>query len=210
MTRTRHFAIALGLATAALAPACTVAARGSMSTGGVAYEEPPAARVESHESRSGYVWIAGRWDWRGGQWQWVDGRWETERSGYAWTEGRWERRGSQWHWIEGEWTGGGSANVEVRDHRHHDDQGPEVRDHRDNVPPANTGMYPMSPPPAPRQETYGTKDGYVWVTGRWNWDNSNWAWLDGHWERQRANKQWVMGRWEMQGDHYVWIEGGWN
>jgi hypothetical protein len=209
MKRTGHFVIVLSLL--ALTPACVVRARGSMSTSdGVAYQEPPAPRVETHENRDGYVWVSGRWDWRNGQWAWMEGHWENQRVGYVWTEGRWERRGNQWHWIEGSWSG--TTTVDVRDHRHQEEPPPtvDVRDHRDGGS-SNNGMYPTAAPPAPRTENPGNaQSGYIWVTGRWDWQNGNWTWLDGHWERMRARKTWVNGRWEVAGDHWVWVEGGWN
>ena len=46
------------------------------------------------------------------------------------------------------------------------------------------------------------KKGYVWVEGRWNWDNGNWAWVDGHWERQRRGQRYKQGRWQRRGDRF--------
>ena len=96
--------------------------------------EPPPPRYESYGTRSGYVWIGGRYNWVGGQWAWGGGHWERERAGYAWNPGRWERRGNGHVWVEGDWRAG--AREERRDHRQdrreerRDDR--RERDHRDH------------------------------------------------------------------------------
>jgi hypothetical protein len=66
----------------------------------------------------------------------------------------------------------------------------------------------QNPPPA-RVETYGTRPGFLYVKGRWNWQNGQWVWADGHWERERAGYAWNDGRWEQRGNRWEWIEGTW-
>lgn len=209
---------------------------GVSTTPVVVYQEPPPDQVETVTVRPGYVWVRGRWDWRGGQWVWIGGRWERERANYTWSPGRWERRGNSWHWVEGNWVAGGSATVITGPGPNPAGQpggvtvhgggggGPVVRDHRDPAGApggvvVNGGgggsvvvdARPRQPPPAPRTESFGApRDGYVWISGRWDWRNGQWAWVDGHWERKRANMVWNPGRWENQGGYYVWIEGSWG
>ena len=52
--------------------------------------------------------------------------------------------------------------------------------------------------------------GFLWITGRWDWQNGNWQWVPGHWERERANMMWISGRWEAQGGRWIWVEGRWD
>jgi hypothetical protein len=109
---------------AAGAGGCVVRGSGYVSGPTVEiYEEPPPPRVVTVTPRAGYVWIDGRWDWRGGRYVWLDGRWERERVGYYYTQGRWDRRGRNHVWVEGRWTAGNRNN------------GPVIRDHRNNRPP---------------------------------------------------------------------------
>jgi len=237
MTRTRHLFVALGLSIAAgiAAPGCVVRGSGHISTTPVVYQEPPQPQVEPVAERPGYVWIRGRWDWQNGQWQWLGGRWERARGGYAYSDGRWERRGSSWHWVEGTWTVSGGGNVDVsnasggvvvtdtpnRGGGHvHDNRGggqppPDVSNASGGVVVTDTnprggGMYPTVAPPPARAETVNPRRGYIWVSGRWDWTNGNWAWVDGHWEREKANAVWIPGRWELQGSYYVWVDGRWG
>lgn len=115
------------------AAGCTVEARGHVVVPqpvvGVEVEveeEPPPPRTVVVETRSGFVFIEGRWFRRGGRWEWQDGRWERERVGHVWVAGRWERRGNRHVWIEGSWRA--SSGPAVRDHR--EPPPPVVRDHR--------------------------------------------------------------------------------
>ena len=118
------------IAAMALGTGCVVRAQGRVSAP-VAYveveEEPPPPRVVvMPAARPGFIWIEGRWSWNGGRYVWHDGYYERERVGSVWEQGRWERRGRGHVWVEGRWRGGG----EVRSN-----DGPAVRDHRDNGPP---------------------------------------------------------------------------
>jgi len=65
-------------------------------------------------------------------------------------------------------------------------------------------------PPPPRVETYGMRPGFLYVKGRWNWQNGQWVWAAGHWERERAGYAWSDGRWEQRGNRWEWIEGTWG
>lgn len=134
MNRTRRILSTLGLALllGTTLPACLVTARGRIATGAVvAYDQPPAPRVESPQPMAGHVWVKGNWNWQNGQWVWIDGHWERERAGYAWQDGRWEPRNGSWHWVGGEWIvgGGGVIVTDGGGPRPHD------QDHRfDNQP----------------------------------------------------------------------------
>lgn len=227
MNRSR-FLTKLGFAAlvAASVPACVFTASGRVHTSGtlVVTEAPPQPQDEVVTPRSGYIWVHGRWDWQG-HWVWVGGHWERERAGSEWADGRWEQRGNQWVWVEGEWrTGGAHGTVVVHDvvHENGDDGRVKVRDHRDEgngggsttVVVVNDGR-PHQPPPEPQAENPGTRSGYIWISGRWDWakdssQNWQWTWVPGHWERPKANQVWTDGHWELQGDAYVWIEGSWG
>ena len=75
---------------------------------------------------------------------------------------------------------------------------------------ASTTPVVYTEPPPEQVETVTVRPGFVWVKGRWDWRNGQWAWIDGHWEGQRAKATWIAGRWELQGNYYVWIEGRWD
>lgn len=158
---------------------------------------PPPPRAETVALKRGHVWVKGRWDWRNGDWQWVPGHWERQRANYVWTEGRWEQRNGQWTWVDGQWTVAQPAVVVTPP-----------------PPQPQPAAYPTAPPPAPQAENPGTRSGFVWIRGRWDWRGGQWTWIAGHWERQRANVRYYDGRWEprTQGNvrYYVWIEGGWR
>ena len=215
MTRSGRLFMALALSAGIAGTACTVRGSGYVgaSTTPVVYQEPPQDQVETVNERPGHVWIRGRWDWQNNQWAWVGGHWEAERAGFAWQAGRWERRGNQWHWVEGRWAGGGSVTVTTT-HDHHDGGGVVVRDHRDGggaTVTVDAGIYPSAAPPAVRVENYGApRNGFLWISGRWDWRGGQWAWVDGHWERERANQRWNPGRWELQNGRWTWNEGSWG
>jgi hypothetical protein len=58
--------------------------------------------------------------------------------------------------------------------------------------------------PAPRA-------GFIWIEGRWIYNNHRWHWRDGHWVRHRgANYVYVPGRWDRRPNGYVWVEGRWR
>lgn len=82
---------------------------------------PPPRRVEQPgPSRSGHVWIAGRWQWTNGQYEWVPGHWERERAGHQWYDGEWRNQNGTWVWIQGEWRASAQTPaVHTRDRRTH-------------------------------------------------------------------------------------------
>lgn len=78
---------------------------------------------------------------------------------------------------------------------------------RAQVVPANVVT---SRPPAPRYVTPQARTGHVWVKGRWQWQNNNWAWKTGHHVRVRTGQSYVAGRWEQRGNRWHWVDGRWN
>lgn len=188
--------------------------------------------------RGRWDWQNGQWQWIGGHWErerrgyaWREGNWERRGNSWHWVEGTWSVSGNG-----GADVSNASGGVVVTDthgghsgHQHGGGQPPRdvsnasggvvVTDTNNPRPPAGGGsvtvtvngsIYPTVAPPPPRAEPASTRSGYVWVSGRWDWRNNQWAWVDGHWERQRANMVWVPGRWELQGNYYVWVEGRWD
>jgi len=157
-------------------------------------EAPPSPREEHQAARAGFVWIPGKWEWKG-RWDWTAGHWERERAGKQWHPGHWDRSGTSWVWTEGGWVDGGTA---VPPPPMPNGAPPPPNDHR-----------PHAPPPPPRAENPTVKAGFVWVAGRWDWKNDQWAWIDGHWERERAGKRWRPAEWQNQSNTWVLVDGDW-
>jgi hypothetical protein len=93
-----------------------------------------------------------------------------------------------------------------------------VRDHRKNPPPADPAparvvveLAPREAPPAPREERFAPRRGFVFVAGRWDWDRRahKWSWINGHWERERRGQKWREARWELRNGEYVLVDGDW-
>ena len=221
MNRSRRILTSLGFALAigATVPACLVTASGRMHTSGgvVITEAPPPPQEETYQPRSGYVWVRGRWDWQG-RWVWQAGHWERERSGQQWADGRWEQRNNNWVWVDGSWTtyqAGNHGTITVTEHNDGGgDDRVKVRDHRGDGGGTTTVVVddgrPHQPPPELKSENQGTRSGYVWITGRWDWQNSGWEWVPGHWERGRSKQHYRDGHWELSGDYYIWVDGDWE
>jgi hypothetical protein len=125
-------------------------------------------------------------------WVWVAGDWEWKRGKWQWTNGHWEKEHKGKKWRRHRWEKQGDHYVRV-------DGG------WDDAP-----LYPTAAPPAPQAETVRPKRGHVWVKGRWDWQNGDWAWTPGHWERERAQFSWVDGHWEQKGNQWVWVDGSWQ
>jgi hypothetical protein len=68
-----------------------------------------------------------------------------------------------------------------------------------------------SEPPPPRAVYVEPRSGYVWVEGRWVWDDygSEWVWYDGYWIQDRPGYYYVAGRWDLRGSRYVWVQPRW-
>jgi hypothetical protein len=157
-------------------------------------EAPPTPREEHQAARAGFVWIPGKWEWKG-KWEWAAGHWERERAGKQWHPGHWDRSGTSWVWSEGGWVDGGAAVPP-----------PPTPT---GAPPPPNDHHPHQAPPPPRTESASVKAGFVWIPGRWDWKNDQWAWADGHWERERAGKRWRAAQWQNQGNSWVLVDGDW-
>src|SRR5690606_9170607 len=102
-----------------------------------------------------------------------------------------------------------SAQPDVRDHRKQAGPTGAPPAPRERRVPASPDTGPREAPPAPKAETPGTRAGYVWVPGPWDWKNAKWEWVNGHWERERAGKKWREARWEQKGGKWTFVAGGW-
>jgi hypothetical protein len=56
---------------------------------------------------------------------------------------------------------------------------------------------------------YGSRPGYVWVNGRYNYTNNQWYWQNGYWQNEQPGRYWVQGTWTNQNNGYVWVDGYW-
>src|SRR3954468_18168337 len=86
----------------------------------------------------------------------------------------------------------------------------EPRDHRHNSPEADAA--PREAPPPPRTEPHDARRvGFVWLSGRWDWNRREhrWDWRPGHWDRERHGKRWREARWEQREGVYVLVDGDW-
>jgi hypothetical protein len=124
---------------------------------------------------------------------WVPGDWEWENGQWVWVEGRWERerRGKKWRRSKWENRDGGWMRV-------------------DGGWDDDVVAYPTTAPPALRDERPGTKAGFMWIRGHYEWRDGQYTWINGHWERERAKERWTDGRWELRNGRYEWIPGGWG
>jgi hypothetical protein len=68
-----------------------------------------------------------------------------------------------------------------------------------------------SEPPPPRRVYVEPRAGYVWIDGRWVWDDysAEWVWYDGYWVPEQRGYYYVAGRWDYRGDRYVWVQPRW-
>lgn len=158
-------------------------------------EAPPSPREEHQAARAGFVWIVGKWEWKG-KWEWTAGHWERERAGKQWHTGHWDHSGTSWVWTEGSWVDGGTMV-------------PPPPPNPTGAPPPPNDHHPHQAPPPPRTESASVKAGFVWIPGRWDWKNDQWAWLDGHWERERAGRRWRPAQWQNQSNAWVLVDGDW-
>ncbi len=169
-------------------------------------DAPPEPRYEAAPAaRSGYVWVRGHWEFRNNRWKWKRGYWKASRASHVWVAGHWERRGNRHHWVAGHWQRGGGGVV-VRDHRPPPNRGGGGG----GGGSVDVGIWIDVAPPAPKRAAPGTKAGYVWVAGRWEWRNSNWKWRRGRWQKARTGYAWVPGYWERKGNRHRWVKGSWK
>jgi len=125
------------------------------------------------------------WVWVAGSWEWSNGKWE-------WQAGRWEKERQGKKWRERRWEQKGDAWVKV--------EGDWI----------DYDVRPTAAPPAPQQESWKPRKGWVWVAGYWDWRNGQWEWQAGKWEKRRKGKKWKDSRWEQQNGQWVYVQGTWN
>jgi hypothetical protein len=70
-------------------------------------------------------------------------------------------------------------------------------------------VYKAPPQPMVEEAAKAERPGFVWVSGRWDWQQGSWQWIGGRWEKVRTGHAWREGRWEQRGQQWHWIEGEW-
>ncbi len=123
-------------------------------------------------------------------WTWVAGNWDWKNGAWTWEAGHWEKERRGKRFRERRWENQGGKWVRIEG---------DWQDDR-----------PNAAPPAPQEEKWQPRAGFVWVRGNWDWNNGNWDWTPGHWERERAGKRWREPRWEQQGGQWVLVAGDWQ
>lgn len=71
------------------------------------------------------------------------------------------------------------------------------------------GTVAYSQPPPPQEEPIEQRAGYVWIRGRWDYQNGQWVWLNGRWEMDRSGYRYNEGQWVQRGSSWHWVEGQW-
>jgi len=68
------------------------------------------------------------------------------------------------------------------------------------------------PPPMPIEVIPDSPgDGYMWVGGRWRWENDDFQWVKGSWERPPYRTQgWEPGRWAFDRHGWYFVDGHWR
>jgi hypothetical protein len=155
-------------------------------------EPPPALLAETAQSRPGFVWNPGHWTWIDGEYEWRAGVLVPARNGQRFVPGRWVKLDNRWRWDQADWVAEAAPPPPAP------------------APPSYGGRGPRQAPPAPREERFAPKQGFVWARGHYEWRNGTYEWIGGHWERERAYKKWVDAHWDLRGDVWVFTPGGWQ
>jgi WXXGXW repeat (2 copies) len=71
------------------------------------------------------------------------------------------------------------------------------------------GTVAYSEPPPPQQEVVQRRDGYIWIQGRWDYQDGQWVWINGRWEQERQGYVYNEGQWVQRGSSWHWVEGNW-
>lgn len=76
---------------------------------------------------------------------------------------------------------------------------------------SDVAAVPVQPPP-PQIEVVGEapKAGYIWIPGRWEW-NEDWTWMSGQWTaKPDSATEWSPGHWARRDQGWIWIRGYWR
>ncbi len=80
-------------------------------------------------------------------------------------------------------------------------------------PPAPGRVYVVDRPPRARIEVAGATPGpeWVWIPGRYRWQQNGYLWEGGHWDRvPRGKKHWERGHWRHDRHGWYWVDGRWR
>ncbi len=121
---------------------------------------------------------------------WVGGNYQYRGGAYVWEPGRYEAERHGMRWREPRW--------EARDGVYFRTDGGWINDG------------PSAAPPALREERWEARHGFVYIRGRWNWADGQYAWTPGHYERERAGHRWREPRWEQRDGVYISVDGSWE
>jgi len=156
------------------------------------HQPPPPRVVENPGRRPGQAFALGYYRWANGRYEWQPGRWVAGHANEVHVPHEWVQRGDHYEMVNDRWE-------------------PAATTAPPPPPPPNYGGNgPRKAPPAPREERYEEKKGFIWARGHWEWKNGDYEWLPGHWERERASKRWVEARWEQRGDSWFFTDGHWE
>jgi hypothetical protein len=66
------------------------------------------------------------------------------------------------------------------------------------------------PPPPVRVENVGSRAGYIWAPGHWEWNGRSYAWVSGSYIFDRRPAKWSPDHWEQEGAQWHYIPGHWE
>lgn len=74
-----------------------------------------------------------------------------------------------------------------------------------------TTRIPMAPPTAVG-EVRPTRPSheFVWVPGRWGWQEDHYVWLVGAWVKEQSGFEWTPGHWRQTKHGWAWDPGRWT
>jgi hypothetical protein len=69
----------------------------------------------------------------------------------------------------------------------------------------------VAPPPPRHEVAPGTRHGWVWSPGHYDWRGNQYVWVEGHWLRERVGFEYREPRWVQRGDgSWVMVGGNWE
>jgi hypothetical protein len=81
------------------------------------------------------------------------------------------------------------------------------------APPPPGRVYVVDRPPRAPVEVAGAIPGagWVWIPGRYQWQQNGFLWQGGHWDRvPRGKQRWERGHWDHSRRGWYWVEGRWR